>query len=271
MLKLRRDGVPASDTPVLRVRQLQKFYGDNVVLQHVDLDISEGEVLCLIGPSGSGKSTLLRLLATLERADGGLIFFHNHPLGVVTKRDKLCHASEAITRQQRDKIGFVFQSFNLFPHLTVLQNITLAPTLQGQKAIAESKARALLTRVGLEHKADAWPSSLSGGQQQRVAIARALAREPELILFDEPTSALDPELVNEVLAVMTDLASSGITMVIATHEMQFARRVASHVAFLDQGHIVEYGPPEQVLDHPKEPRTRSFLQQIQTIKHEVAQ
>lgn len=258
----------ATVVPVMRARHLQKRYDDNVVLEHVDLDIAEGEVLCLIGPSGSGKSTLLRLLATLERPDSGVIFFHEHALGVVNRKGKLFHATERVTRLQRNRIGFVFQQFNLFPHLTVLQNITLAPGLQGQRAVAEEKAMALLARVGLEHKADAWPLSLSGGQQQRVAIARALARDPQLILFDEPTSALDPELVNEVLAVMTDLAASGITMVVATHEMQFARRVASHVAFLDKGHIVEYGPPQQVIDNPIHPRTRSFLQQIQSLPSE---
>lgn len=252
----------AENTPVLRARRLQKRYGDNLVLQHIDLDVAAGEVLCLIGPSGSGKSTLLRLLATLERPDSGVVFLHDTPLGIVEKGGHLLAASEKITRQQRDRIGFVFQQFNLFPHLTVLQNIMLAPGLQGRRQQAGEKAHALLARVGLAHKADAWPASLSGGQQQRVAIARALARDPELILFDEPTSALDPELVNEVLSVMTDLAATGITMVVATHEMQFARGVASHVAFLDKGHIVEYGSPQQVLDAPLQPRTRAFLQQI---------
>ncbi|WP_017348613.1 amino acid ABC transporter ATP-binding protein [Pantoea sp. A4] len=255
---------------VLRARRLQKRYGANLVLQHIDLDIAEGEVLCLIGPSGSGKSTLLRLLATLESPDSGVIFFQNTPLGLVEKNGRVYAAPEKIIRQQRDRIGFVFQQFNLFPHLTVLQNVMLAPQLQGQRREAEEKARALLARVGLAHKADEWPGSLSGGQQQRVAIARALARDPALILFDEPTSALDPELVNEVLAVMTDLASTGITMVVATHEMQFARRVASHVAFLDQGHIVEYGLPQQVLDAPQQARTRAFLQQISSLRNEVA-
>ncbi|MEJ4046176.1 amino acid ABC transporter ATP-binding protein [Erwinia sp. SLM-02] len=257
-----QNAVENPENAVLRARRLHKRYSENVVLQHIDLDIIAGEVLCLIGPSGSGKSTLLRLLATLEQPDGGVIFFNDSPLGLVEKGAHLYAASERTRRQQRDRIGFVFQQFNLFPHLTVLQNITLAPRLLGQGHLAEKKARELLERVGLAHKADAWPSSLSGGQQQRVAIARALAREPSLILFDEPTSALDPELVNEVLAVMTDLAESGITMVVATHEMQFARRVASHVAFLDKGHIVEYGTPQQVLDAPRQPRTRAFLQQM---------
>ena len=264
--------VPALDnkkSTVLRARRLQKRYDDNIVLQHIDLDIVEGEVLCLIGPSGSGKSTLLRLLATLESPDSGVVFFHDTPLGIVERGGNLYTAPEKIIRQQRDRIGFVFQQFNLFPHLTVLQNVMLAPRLQGQRGKAEGKARALLERVGLAHKADAWPASLSGGQQQRVAIARALARDPALILFDEPTSALDPELVNEVLAVMTDLAATGITMVVATHEMQFARRVASNVAFLDKGHIVEYGSPQQVLDAPQQPRTRAFLQQISSLRSEA--
>ncbi len=259
----------AETTAVLRALRLHKRYGDNVVLQHIDVDITAGEVLCLIGPSGSGKSTLLRLLATLEQPDGGVVFFNNTPLGIMEKNGQLYTAAEKTTRLQRDRIGFVFQQFNLFPHLTVLENITLAPRLQGQRQQAEEKARALLKRVGLADKADAWPSSLSGGQQQRVAIARALARDPTLILFDEPTSALDPELVNEVLAVMTDLAATGITMVVATHEMQFARRVASHVAFLDKGRIVEYGPPQQVLDAPQQPRTRAFLQQISSLHSEA--
>ena len=265
------DPEPLAKPPVVSARRLHKRYGENVVLEHIDLDVAQGEVLCLIGPSGSGKSTLLRLMATLEQADGGLVFFGHQPLGVQQKGDRLFRAGENITRQQRDRIGFVFQQFNLFPHLTVVDNISLAPRLQGRHPReAKEQALALLARVGLEHKADAWPGSLSGGQQQRVAIARALAREPELILFDEPTSALDPELVNEVLAVMTDLAASGITMVIATHEMQFARQVASHVAFLDKGHIVEYGPPEQVLDRPTQPRTRAFLQQITALTPEGA-
>lgn len=250
---------------VLRARRLHKSYDHNVVLQHIDLDVAKGEVLCLIGPSGSGKSTLLRLLATLESPDSGLVYFNDMPLGIVEKGGSLYAASEKIIRQQRDRIGFVFQQFNLFPHLTVLQNVMLAPRLQGMSGQAENKARALLDRVGLGHKADDWPSSLSGGQQQRVAIARTLARDPELILFDEPTSALDPELVSDVLAVMTDLAATGITMVVATHEMQFARRVASHVAFLDKGHIVEYGVPQQVIDAPQQPRTRAFLQQISSM------
>ena len=263
------DLAPRAKPPVIRARRLHKRYGDNVVLEQIDLDVAQGDVLCLIGPSGSGKSTLLRLMATLEQADAGLVFFGEQPLGVQQQGDRLFRAGENITRQQRDRIGFVFQQFNLFPHLTVLDNISLAPRLQGlHPRDAKAKARALLARVGLEHKADAWPGSLSGGQQQRVAIARALAREPDLILFDEPTSALDPELVNEVLAVITDLAASGITMVIATHEMQFARQVASHVAFLDRGHIVEYGPPEQVLESPIQPRTRAFLQQITALTPE---
>ncbi len=249
--------------PVLRARHLKKQYGDNVVLQGIDLDVAEGEVLCLIGPSGSGKSTLLRILATLEKADRGVVFFNQQPLGLVSKNNKLYAVSEGVLRQQRAKIGFVFQQFNLFPHLTVLENITLAPRLLGQGKEAEARARELLARVGLAHKADAWPESLSGGQQQRVAIARALARGPALILFDEPTSALDPELVGEVLNVITQLAATGITMVIATHEMGFARHVASHVAFLDKGKVVEYGTSEQVLENPLQQRTREFLRQIQ--------
>lgn len=246
----------------LRLRNIHKSFGENAVLKGIDLDIDKGEVVCLIGPSGSGKSTLLRTIATLDNIDRGVILFDGSPLGIEVDNGRLYTASEAVARRERDKIGFVFQQFNLFPHLTVLENITLAPSLlsKGQDHIKHAKK--LLEQVGLAHKAAAYPGELSGGQQQRVAIARALARKPQLILFDEPTSALDPELVGEVLSVIAGLASSGITMVIATHEMGFARRVADHVAFLDKGKIVEYGTPQQVLDHSSKARTREFLQQI---------
>ncbi|MEG3133818.1 amino acid ABC transporter ATP-binding protein [Rouxiella sp. T17] len=243
---------------------MQKSFGENQVLKGIDLDIEKGQVVCLIGPSGSGKSTLLRTIATLDTLDHGVILFDGAPLGIEVKNGKLYTAREAVARRERDKIGFVFQQFNLFPHLTVLQNITLAPSLLSKQQDHLAQARALLQQVGLAHKADAYPGELSGGQQQRVAIARALARKPQLILFDEPTSALDPELVGEVLAVIASLASSGITMMIATHEMGFARRIADRVAFLDKGTIIEYGPPEQVLEHSVHPRTREFLQQIVT-------
>ncbi|NKG29378.1 amino acid ABC transporter ATP-binding protein (plasmid) [Erwinia rhapontici] len=253
---------PSPPVPILRARNLSKSFGENHVLNGIDLDIAAGEVLCLIGPSGSGKSTLLRTLATLDRPDGGVIFFNNAPLGVMLKKGRLFHASEKQARRERDRIGFVFQQFNLFPHLTALQNVTLAPSLLGAGRAVRQRGLDLLEKVGLAHKADAYPGELSGGQQQRVAIARTLAREPQLILFDEPTSALDPELVGEVLATIAELAATGITMAIATHEMGFARRVADHVAFLDHGRIVEYGPPAQVLDNPQEARTREFLHQI---------
>lgn len=256
--------INAQNMAFLRLRNVHKSFGENQVLKGIDLDIEKGQVVCLIGPSGSGKSTLLRTIATLDNIDRGIIVLDGSPSGIEVVNGKLYTAREAVARRERDKIGFVFQQFNLFPHLTVMQNIILAPSMlsKGQDHLAQ--ARALLQQVGLTHKADAYPGELSGGQQQRVAIARALARKPALILFDEPTSALDPELVGEVLAVIASLASSGITMMIATHEMGFARRIADRVAFLDKGTIVEYGPPQQVLDNSAHPRTREFLQQIVT-------
>lgn len=257
----RIDAAPA----FLSLRNVHKQFGDNPVLSGIDLDIAHGEVVCLIGPSGSGKSTLLRTIATLDRADRGVIVFDGIPLGITVEKGKVYAASEAEIRKSRENIGFVFQQFNLFPHLTVLENITLAPSLLSQSKNYREEAMALLDQVGLAHKAQAYPGALSGGQQQRVAIARTLARKPSLILFDEPTSALDPERVGEVLAVISQLASSGITMMIATHEMGFARRVADHVAFLDEGRIIEYGPPQQVLDNALQARTRTFLQQIETV------
>ena len=236
---------------VISVEHLVKSFGDLEVLKDINLQVHEGEVVCIIGPSGSGKSTLLRCINQLEQPTGGAIKYHGN--------DML--AKGADIRAFREKVGMVFQRFNLFPLKTVLGNVTLAPVLTGHKKKAEAEALAmeLLKKVGLESKADAKPAMLSGGQQQRVAIARALAMEPEALLFDEPTSALDPELVGEVLAVMKSLAEGGMTMVIVTHEMAFARDVSDHVVFMANGYIVEEGPPQEFFAHPKEERTKAFL------------
>lgn len=237
---------------ILSVRGLVKRFGANEVLKGIDLEIDEGEVVALIGASGSGKSTLLRCLNRLEEPTSGDVTFWGEPV-----------TAERVNEVRRH-IGMVFQRFNLFPHLTALGNVALAPqrVLKTAKGDAERQGRALLAQVQLESRADALPSELSGGQQQRVAIARALALKPALMLFDEPTSALDPELVGEVLGVMRDLAKSGMTMVVATHEISFARDVASRVVFLDKGLILEDGPPSQVLENPREARTREFLARV---------
>lgn len=236
---------------MIRVKNLKKEFGNNVVLKDISMDIEKGEAISVIGPSGSGKSTFLRCINGLEEISGGHIFINefdiaDHNLNI----DKL-----------REKIGMVFQSFNLFPHLTVLENITLAPvTLKKMtKEQAREKARELLKKVGLEEKADVYPSSLSGGQKQRVAIARALAMEPEAILFDEPTSALDPEMVGEVLQVMKSLVKDGMTMIVVTHEMGFAKEVCDRVIFMADGEIVEQGSPNDVFLNPQHERTKNFL------------
>ncbi|GAB4562549.1 MAG: amino acid ABC transporter ATP-binding protein [Haliangiales bacterium] len=244
-----------AEAPKLRVRGLSKSFGDLVVLRAVDLDIAAGEVVCLIGPSGSGKSTLLRCLNFLEIPDGGTIELGGHE--VDPARDPL--------REVRRQVGMVFQHFNLFPHMTAAENVAEGPrTVLGvAKSAARQAALELLSRVGLEDKADAYPRQLSGGQKQRVAIARSLAMSPEVMLFDEPTSALDPETVGEVLAVMKSLATNdGMTMVIVSHEMSFAREVADRVCFLSDGEIAEAGPPEQLFDHPEDERTRDFLRRV---------
>jgi polar amino acid transport system ATP-binding protein len=238
----------------LEIEGLRKSFGTNLVLDGIDLSVGEHEVTCLIGASGSGKSTLLRCLNLLEPVDAGRIVV----------------AGEEITRrgvdvnQVRRRIGIVFQAFNLFPHMSVLENVTLAPrlALHQRRGEAEEQARALLDRFGLSDKVEAYPDHLSGGQQQRVAIVRALAMQPRLMLLDEVTSALDPELVAEVLDVIAELAAGGMTMVIATHEMGFARDIATRVCFLDDGVILEQGPPEQIFGSPREPRTQQFLQRI---------
>ncbi|WP_141604203.1 amino acid ABC transporter ATP-binding protein [Terrilactibacillus laevilacticus] len=237
----------------LKVTNLKKNYGDLQVLKDIDLEVKEGEVVCVIGPSGSGKSTFLRCLNQLEEMNGGTIIVDDHDLSTKVNINKV-----------RENIGMVFQNFNLFPHLSILQNITLAPVQLKKQTKAEAKESALklLERVGLRDKANSYPDQLSGGQKQRVAIARALAMNPDIMLFDEPTSALDPEMVGEVLNVMKSLAKDGMTMVVVTHEMGFAREVSDRVIFMDGGYIVEQGSPDEVFSHPKNPRTIDFLNKV---------
>jgi polar amino acid transport system ATP-binding protein len=239
---------------IIRIQGLRKAFGDLEVLKGVDLEVDKGEVVVILGPSGSGKSTLLRCVNRLEESTGGTIFFEDVE---VTSR-------ETDVRKVREKVGMVFQSFNLFPHLTAKGNVMLAQrrVLKRSKAEAEKTAIEQLTRVGLADRVDYFPAQLSGGQQQRVAIARALAMKPKLMLFDEPTSALDPELVGEVLDVMKRLAHGGMTMVVVTHEIGFAKEAADGVALMDGGVIVETGPPEQVLVSPREERTKLFLSKV---------
>jgi len=238
----------------LRLEKIHKSFGQHEVLRGIALDVAEHEVVCLIGASGSGKSTLLRCVNLLEPLDSGRIFLGNEE---ISRRGGGVNAV-------RRRIGIVFQSFNLFPHMTVLRNVTLAPreVLKLPKAEAEARALELLQRFGLEPRRDDYPDRLSGGQQQRVAIVRALAMRPELMLLDEVTSALDPELVGEVLNVIRELAEGGMTMLIATHEMSFAREIASRVCFLDDGLILEQGSPAEIIARPKEPRTQQFLERI---------
>ncbi|QKV97938.1 amino acid ABC transporter ATP-binding protein [Streptomyces sp. NA02950] len=246
------------------IRSVHKSFGTLEVLRGIDLQVRTGEVAVVLGPSGSGKSTLLRAINHLEKVDSGWISVGGSLVGYRRQGNRLHELREREILKQRTRIGFVFQNFNLFPHLTVLENITEAPVsaLRRPRKQAVENAEALLARVGLAEKASAYPRQLSGGQQQRVAIARALALEPELLLFDEPTSALDPELVGEVLDVIKDLAHQGTTMVVVTHEIGFAREVADTVVFMDGGRIVEQGPPAEVLDHPREPRTKEFLSKV---------
>ena len=239
---------------MIQIRDLRKSFGENEVIRGVDLDVERSTVKCIIGPSGSGKSTVLRCLNLLEEPTSGSI--------TIEGEDIL--AKGANVDRIRQRMGMVFQRFNLFPHLTVAENITIAPMMVAgvSKTEARDRARSLLEQVGLAEKVDAYPSSLSGGQQQRVAIARALAMQPHVMLFDEPTSALDPEMVSEVLDVMKHLVATGMTMVVVTHEMGFAREVADEVIFFEQGRIVESAPPRQLFDHPAEERTRSFLSKV---------
>ncbi|HAG07797.1 MAG: ABC transporter related [Clostridia bacterium 62_21] len=239
---------------MIEVIDLCKSFGQLEVLRHVNMRVAEGEVVCIIGPSGSGKSTLLRCLNLLEQPTGGEVIIDG-----VSLMDKKTNINEV-----RQKVGMVFQLFNLFPHKTALENITMGPikVKRMSKQAAEELGRTLLAKVGLSDKADVYPHQLSGGQQQRVAIARALAMQPKVMLFDEPTSALDPEMVGEVLAVMKDLAREGMTMVVVTHEMGFAREVGDRVIFLDEGRIVEEGKPHEIFSQPREERTRAFLSKI---------
>jgi len=256
---------PASRRPMIEIKGLHKHYGPLHVLRGIDLSVGTGEVVCIIGPSGSGKSTLLRCINHLEVAEQGEIRID----GQVAYRD----GAEAGFRAHRNReiaavraqVGMVFQNFNLFPHLTAIGNIIEAPVhvLRRPREVARARARELLAQVGLSEKADSYPEELSGGQQQRVAIARALAMDPKAMLFDEATSALDPELINEVLNVMRDLAERGMTMAVVTHEMNFARQVASRVIFMDHGRIVEQGTPAQIFGDPREQRTQDFLRNVQ--------
>ncbi|WP_308932217.1 amino acid ABC transporter ATP-binding protein [Arthrobacter sp. SLBN-112] len=244
--------------------KVSKNFGANKVLRGISLEVGRGQVLCIVGPSGSGKSTFLRCINHLERVDGGRLSIDGELVGYRQKGGKLYELKLSEAAFQRREIGMVFQRFNLFPHLTALENITLAPIrVKGlSKAKAIARANELLERVGLEDKGGAYPAHLSGGQQQRVAIARALAMDPKLMLFDEPTSALDPELVGEVLEVMKELAGSGMTMLVVTHEMGFAREVADTLVFMDEGVVVEAGPPRQVLTNPQHQRTKEFLSKV---------
>jgi len=239
---------------MITVDNLTKSFGSNHVLRGISTEIDEGEVVVVIGPSGGGKSTFLRCLNMLEKPDGGTIEVDGEVIDY--------HKTDL--NKMRQKMGMVFQQFNLFPHLTVMQNLTLAPVKLKKmtKEQAEEKGMQLLKRVGLEEKANSYPGSLSGGQQQRIAIARALEMDPEIMLFDEPTSALDPEMVGEVLDVMKDLAKSGMTMVVVTHEMGFAREVGSRVMFIDNGVVMEEGTPEQLFDNPQNERTKQFLSKV---------
>jgi polar amino acid transport system ATP-binding protein len=247
--------------PAVRLENVRKSFGDNLVLDQIDLEVASGEVLTIIGPSGSGKSTLLRCINLLEPLDSGRVFLEGEE---ITRKG-------ADVAQVRQRIGMVFQQFNLFPHLTVMDNLTLAARRirKRPRDEAEARARLLLERVGLAEKAHQHPHQLSGGQQQRVAIARALMIDPHVMLFDEVTSALDPELVGEVLVVMRDLADTGMTMLVVTHEMQFAREVGDRVVFMDEGRIVETGVPADVLDRPREERTKRFLRRSLQLAHSL--
>jgi len=253
-----------SEQPLLRAIGVRKRYGGTEVLRGMDLSVHKGQVVCLLGPSGAGKSTFLRCVNHLETIDGGQVWVDGEPIGFRLRNGKLHELREREVAVQRRDIGMVFQRFNLFAHRSVLENVVEGPVTV--RRIAPGKAResglALLDRVGLADRADAYPVLLSGGQQQRVAIARALAMRPKLMLFDEPTSALDPELVGDVLEVMRGLASDGMTMIVVTHETGFAREAADEVVFMDDGAVVESGPPGQVLEAPRHQRTRQFLARV---------
>ena len=254
----------ASNGTMVRLERVNKAFGRLQVLRYVTLEVQKGEVVCIIGPSGAGKSTLLRCINHLENIDSGTIYFNGRPVYRYVHDGKTIVDPERRIEEVRSQIGMVFQSFNLFPHLTAIGNIMEAPVhVRGEPADqARQRALALLRKVGISEKADAYPHELSGGQQQRVAIARALAMNPKLMLFDEATSALDPELVGEVLRVMRQLAAEGMTMIVVTHEMDFARDVADHVIFMADAVIVEEGGPKQIFSAPSNARTRQFLQTI---------
>jgi len=251
-------------TAMVSAEQVHKSFGPLEVLKGIDLEVAPREVFCLVGPSGSGKSTFLRCINHLEKIDAGRLSVDGELVGYRQKGDKLYELRDAEVCKKRQEIGMVFQSFNLFPHMTVLGNVMEAPCrVKGEaKATVRARAEQLLDRVGLAAKADSYPAQLSGGQQQRVAIARALAMQPKLMLFDEPTSALDPELVGEVLDVMRDLAADGMTMIVVTHEMGFAREVGDSIVFMDGGVVVESGHPRDVLTNPQNERTKAFLSKV---------
>lgn len=255
-------------TPMIEIKGVHKFFGDLHVLKGVDMTVQQGEVCVMLGPSGSGKSTLLRCINGLETISAGRVYLEGELLGMREKKhgDKvvLHELHDKEVSAQRARIGMVFQRFNLFPHMTALENVMEAPVQVKQvpKAKAQAQAKKLLDRVGLGDRTDHYPAQLSGGQQQRVAIARALAMEPDLMLFDEPTSALDPELVGEVLEVMRSLAQEGMTMVVVTHEIGFAREVGDHLVFMDDGKIVEEGNPKEVMDNPQNPRAKDFFGKV---------
>lgn len=252
------------ETPMVHAEGVRKHFGKVAVLQGIDLTVGRGQVCCLLGPSGSGKSTFLRCINHLEKLDGGRLSVDGAPVGYRQQGNRLHELKEREIARSRRDIGMVFQRFNLFPHMTAVQNVMEAPVKVAGATRAEAREDALrlLDRVGLADRADRYPAQLSGGQQQRVAIARALAMKPKLILFDEPTSALDPELVGEVLDVMRQLAAEGMTMVVVTHEIGFAREVADTAVFMDGGVVVEAGAPRQVLGDPRQERTRAFLSKV---------
>jgi len=254
----------AAAGPMVRAENVHKSFGHVEVLKGINLEVAKGEVVCILGPSGSGKSTFLRCINHLERTNRGRIYVDGELVGCREHNGRLYELRDAEICRARARMGMVFQHFNLFPHMSVLQNLIEGPVqVKGEpRDQAVERARRLLAQVGLGHKEDAYPRQLSGGQQQRVAIARALAMEPRLMLFDEPTSALDPELVGDVLEVMRDLARTGMTMMVVTHEIGFARSVAHSVVFIDGGVVVEAGPPSEVLDNPRHERTRAFLSRV---------